>query len=109
MFRGEALSVQIISKVRRELIGKFKIDQLQSAYVSCMGFVFFICVMKGLACLALLIVNWILDLLTCLHYKFHLVLDSKSCRSISQNIDCEHFFYCCCAILLVHQQLQIQK
>ena len=53
MFRREALSVQIISKVRRELIGKFKIDQLQSGYVSCMGFVFFICVMKGLACLAL--------------------------------------------------------
>lgn len=68
MFRRKALSVQIISKVRRELIGKFKIDQLQShGYVSCMGFVFFICVMKGLACLALLIVNWILDLLTCTH------------------------------------------
>ena len=84
MFRREALSVQIISKVRRELIGKFKIDQLQSAYVSCMGIVFFICVMKGLACLALLIVNWIsLHVLT----SFQIALDSKPFGSISQNID----------------------
>ena len=88
-FRSEALSVQITSREKSKFIGKLKIDQLQSGYVSRMGCGFFIHVMQGLTCLALLIVNWIsLHVLT----SFQLALDSKPFGSISQNIDVWMFF-----------------
>ena len=87
IYRSKTLSVQINSKEKSKFIGKFKIDQLQAGDVSRMGCMFFIH----------------LHVLT----SFQLALDSKPFGSISQNI--ENFFYCFCVILLVHQQLQIQK
>ena len=83
IYRSKALSVQINSREKSKFIGKFKSDQLQTGDVSRMGLCVFR-VMQGLACLALLIVNWIsLHELT----SFQLVLDSKPFGSISQNID----------------------
>ena len=84
IYRSKALSVQINSREKSKFIGKFKSDQLQTGDVSRMGCAFFIRVMQGLACLAVLIVNWIsLHELT----SFQLVLDSKPFGTISQNID----------------------
>ena len=83
IYRSKALSVQINSREKSKFIGKFKSDQLQTGDVSRMGLCVFR-VMQGLACLALLIVNWIsLHELT----SFQLVLDSKPFGTISQNID----------------------